>query len=242
MADDFVPGPGRRHRLRDRDRRTRQGRRRAALPRRRHRGPRRQGDLRQRLGAAGRRQVRPRAAAGRAVPDPGALRRRPGRRAGRAGDAGPASGATGRCSTSTPSRPATSSPGPPSWRCPTWRSPPAASASRPCRRSEIDEASHDRRAVHDPLARRARPGPRRGRRRLLVVRRRARHERLHLHRPGRRLHRRRRRGLALRRHRRDVRPAARRRAVPGAARCSTTSREPATPSGTSRACSTARSG
>ncbi len=49
-----------------------------------------------------------------------------------------------------------------------------------------------------------------------VVRRRARHERLHLHRPRDRLHRRRRRRGDLRRRRRDVRPAARRRALPRA--------------------------
>ena len=73
------------------------------------------------------------------------------------------------------------------------------------------------RAVHGPLARRARPGARAGRRRLLGVRRRARPERLHVHRPGDRLHRRRRRGRHLRRDRRDVRPAARRRPGPGAA-------------------------
>ena len=83
------------------------------------------------------------------------------------------------------------------------------------------------------------PAPRRGRRRLLDVGRRARHERLHLHRPGHRLHRRRRRGLALRRHRRDVRPAARRRPVPGAAHDRRASRRAATPSSTSRTCSTA---
>ena len=41
----------------------------------------RPGVVRQRVGAAGRRQVRPRPAAGRAVPGAGALRRHPGRRA-----------------------------------------------------------------------------------------------------------------------------------------------------------------
>ena len=51
------------------------------------------------------------------------------------------------------------------------------------------------RAVHDPLARRARPQARQGHRRVLGVGRRARHERLDLHRPGHRLDRcRRRRG------------------------------------------------
>ena len=61
---------------------------------------------------------------------------------------------------------------------------------------EVDRGAHDRRAVHDPLARRARPAARRGRRRLLGVRRRARHERLDVHRPGDRLHRRGRRRRA----------------------------------------------
>ena len=74
---------------------------------------------------------------------------------------------------------------------------------------------HDRRALHEALARRARPAARQGRRRLLHLRRRARHERLDVHRPGRRLHRRRRGRLHLLRHRRAVRPAARRRARPG---------------------------
>ena len=71
---------------------------------------------------------------------------------------------------------------------------------------------HDHRAVHDPLARRARPEARAGDRRLLGVRSRARHERLHVHRSRHRLHRRRRRRGDVRRDRRDVRPAARRRA------------------------------
>ena len=76
----------------------------------------------------------------------------------------------------------------------------------------------DRRAVHDPLARRARPrATSQAVDAYLVVGRRARHERLHLHRPRHRLHRRRRRRLAVRRDRRDVRPAARRRPVPRAA-------------------------
>ena len=53
-----------------------------------------------------------RAAAGRAVPDPGALRRRPGRRAERAGHARARSGAAASCSTSATSRPARTSPAP----------------------------------------------------------------------------------------------------------------------------------
>ena len=79
--------------------------------------------------------------------------------------------------------------------------------------SEVDKGQHHRRAVHDPLARRARPPARRGRRRLLGLRGRARHERLHLHRPRDRLDRRRRRRLPVRGRRRHVRPAARRRPV-----------------------------
>ena len=59
--------------------------------------------------------------------------------------------------------------------------------------------------------RRGRPHPRQGDRRLLELGRRARHERLHLHRPRDHLHRRRRGRRVLRRHRRDERPAARRR-------------------------------
>ena len=51
-------------------------------------------------------------AAGRAVPDPGAHRRRPRRRAGRAGDARAGAGATARCSTSATRRPASSWPAP----------------------------------------------------------------------------------------------------------------------------------
>ncbi len=85
----------------------------------------------------------------------------------------------------------------------------AAVAHRPVR--------HDHRAVHDALARRARPGAHQGRRRLLRLRRRARHERLDVHRPRDRLHRRRRRRRDVRRDRRDERPAARRRPGPRAA-------------------------
>ena len=50
--------------------------------------------------------------AGRAVPAARALRRRPRRRAERAGDAVAVLGACVRCSTSTTTRPATTSPGP----------------------------------------------------------------------------------------------------------------------------------
>ena len=81
----------------------------------------------------------------------------------------------------------------------------------------VDEASTIVERFMVALARRARPAARGRRRRLLDLGRRARHERLHLHRPGHRLHRCGRRGLAVRRHRRDERPAARRRPLPGAA-------------------------
>ena len=58
---------------------------------------------------------------------------------------------------------------------------------------------------------------RRGHRRILGVGRRARHERLHLHRPGDRIHRRGRLCVAVRCDRRDVRAAAWRRSGQGAA-------------------------
>ena len=125
-------------------------------------------------------------------------------------------GAWSSCSTSATSRPATTSPASRSSRCRSSPSRARGLGMPVVPQSEIDKAEDDRRAVHDPLARRARPGPRQGGRRLLRLRGRARHERLHLHRPGDRLHRRRRRRLDLRRHRRAVRPAARRRALPGA--------------------------
>ena len=72
--------------------------------------------------------------------------------------------------------------------------------------------------VPHPLARRGRPQARPRDRRLLVLGRRARHERLDLHRPRHHLDRRRRGGRVLRRHRRDVAArctAARRRACSG---------------------------
>ena len=171
--------------------------------------------VRQRLGPAGRRQVRPGPAAGRAVPDPGALRRHPGRRAVRGRDARAGLGPAASCSTSTTSRPARTSPGP-SVMALSFVAQSARGLGLPMVPQKRDrQGRDDRRAVHDPLARRARPAARQGRRRLLHLRRRARHERLDLHRPRRRLHRRRRRGLHLRRDRRAVRPAARRRARPG---------------------------
>ena len=67
-----------------------------------------------------------------------------------------------------------------------------------------------------PLARRGRPAPRPRDRRLLDERRRARDERVDVHRARRRLHRRRRRRRAVGRRRRALRPAARRRAQPRA--------------------------
>ena len=55
--DRGTPRARGRRRVRDRDRRARQGRLRAALPRRRHRGHRRPGPVRERLGPADRRQL-----------------------------------------------------------------------------------------------------------------------------------------------------------------------------------------
>ena len=72
--------------------------------------------------------------------------------------------------------------------------------------------------------------------------RRARHERLHLHRAGDRLDRRRRRRRALRRDRRDERPAARRRAVPRARHDRGGREARRRPRRTSRSCSTTGSG
>ena len=180
-------------------------------------------------------------AAGRAVPGAGALRRHPRRRAvrgrharavlgprpaarhlRRAGPRGPRPGLGDRAVVRRPVRP---------------RPRPAGRAAEGDRQGD-----HDRRAVHEALARRARPAPRQGRRRVLHLRRRARHERLHVHRPGRRLHRRRRGRLHLLRHRRAVRPAARRRAVPGAAHDRGGRAQRRRRAATSRACSTAASG
>ena len=207
--------PGGRRRLRDRDRRARQGRFSAALPRRRHRGPGRPRLLRQRLGPAGRRAASPRPAAGGAVPGAGALRRHPGRRAERARDARAGVGA--RAAARHRRQPGARRPRPLLGdrdvvrRAVGPRPRPADGAAEAHRR-----VRDRRRAVHGPLARRAGPGTRQGGRRLLRLRRRARHERLDVHRARHRLDRRRRRGLPVRCGRRAVRPAARRRAVAGA--------------------------
>ncbi len=80
----------------------------------------------------------------------------------------------------------------------------------------VDQGAHAGREVPDPLEGRGRPQARPRDRRLLVLGRRARHERLDLHRPRHHLDRCRRRGGVLRRDRRDERPAARRRPGPGA--------------------------
>ena len=81
----------------------------------------------------------------------------------------------------------------------------------PIPQAEVDKAQVDPRALPDPLARRGRPAPREGNRRLLDLRGRARDERLDLHGARDRLDRRRRGGRALRGGGRPVRPAARRR-------------------------------
>ena len=73
-------------------------------------------------------------------------------------------------------------------------------------------------------------------------RRRARHERLHVHRPGDHLHRRRRGRRVLRRDRRDERPAARRRAVAGARHDRGGREDRRRRRRTSRGCSTTASG
>ena len=54
----------------------------------------------------------------------------------------------------------------------------------------VDEATSPRRGISHPLARRAGSAARQGARRVLGERGRARHERLHVHRPGNRVHRR----------------------------------------------------
>ena len=104
----------------------------------------------------------------------------------------------------------------------------------PVPQSEVDKATLDPRALPDPLARRGRPRPRQGDRRLLDLGRRARHERLDVHRPRRRLDRRRRRRRAVRRRRRAVGPAARRRARARAEDARRRSSGPATPRSGSR--------
>ncbi len=62
----------------------------------------------------------------------------------------------------------------------------------PVPQEEMDRGALDPRALPHPLARRGQPRPREGDRRLLDLRRRARHQRLDVHRAHRRLHRRRR--------------------------------------------------
>ena len=100
----------------------------------------------------------------------------------------------------------------------------------------------DPRALPDPLARRGRPRPRQGDRRLLDLGGRARHERLDLHGARDRLHRRGRRRGAERRRRRALGPAARRRAGARAEDARRGRGRSATPSSTSRTRSTAASG
>ena len=86
----------------------------------------------------------------------------------------------------------------------------------PVPQTDVDRGDQHRRALPHPLARRGRPRPREGDRRLLDLGRRARHERLDLHRPRRRLDRRRLRRGPVERRRRPERAAARRRSVAGA--------------------------
>ncbi len=185
----------------------------APLPRRRHRGPGRARLLRQRLGPARRRGLQPRPAAGGALPDPGPLRGHPRRRAVRARHArtrlGPETPPGHRCRAG-PRRPRPRRRhGPVLRRLVGPRPGPAHGPATGDRQGAVR-----RRTLHDPLARRARPQARRRGRRLLDLRRRARHERVHLHRPRHRLHRRGRGGGPLRRRGSHVRPAARRRPLP----------------------------
>ncbi len=200
-------GPARtggRRRLRDRDRRAGQGRLRAALPRRGHRADRRQGAVRERLEPAPRRPLGPGPAAGPGLQHPGPHRRHPRRRPGRDRDAGsrvrlPAGLRHHR-------RPGPRGPlpgrrdGAVVRRAGRARPPPAGRAPERGRQGQ-----HARGAVHDPLEGRGRPDARQGDRRLLELRRRARHERLDVHRSRHHLDRRRRRRGVLRCHRRDER-------------------------------------
>ena len=98
---------------------------------------------------------------------------------------------------------------------------------------------HDRRALPPALARRGAPRPRQGDRRVLDLRRRARHERLDVHRARHHLDGRRRRRRDVRRRRRAVRPAARRRALARADDARRGRRAWATPTPGSRPPSTA---
>ena len=210
-------GPRGRRGLRDRDRRAGQGRRLTPLPRRGHRGTRRPRVLRSRLGAARRQRVRPRPPVRRGGRAAGTHRRRPSRRAERRRGARRAVGPAPAATTSRRSRPARTSAGPARSCC---RSSPSPRGARTCR--PFRSASWTRRAAPAEafLVRwRGEPDPaaREGARRLLGERGRARHERLHVHRPGDRVHRRRRGRRPVRRGRRAVRAAARRRAGPGAA-------------------------
>ena len=112
----------------------------------------------------------------------------------------------------------------------------------PVPQREVDQATLDPRALPRPLARRGRPRPRAGDRRLLDLGRRARHERLDLHRAGGRVDRARtwRPRCPAPSARSPARStAARRRACCG---CSTRSSGPATPSAGCGRCSTAASG
>ena len=197
--------PRRRRRLRHRDRRARQGGRRAALSRRGHRGARRQRRRSSRSGACW-----STASSSRACRPPSRIRS-PSARATRAWTCSPRWRMLGpgvglraadrhlRRGRARPARPRVGDGavvrGPVGAR----RRPPARAAERG-RQGDLDPG-----AVPDPLARRGRPRPRQGDRRLLDLGRRARHERLHVHRARGRLDRRRRRRRAVGRRRRAVR-------------------------------------
>ena len=202
-------GPGRRGRLRDRDRRARQSRRRAALSRRGHRGSGGRRSLRAGVGPAGRRPLQTGAAPRRTAPADGALGRPARGRAGGLGDARPGVGLQ-------PADRHLRRAGP---REPRARLGDGALVRRPVRarrRAAAGSPGGDRprrldpRAFPDPLARRGQPRSREGDRRLLGLRRRARGQRLHLRRPHHRLHRRRCGCRAVGRGGSALRPAPRR--------------------------------
>ena len=92
---------------------------------------------------------------------------------------------------------------------------PVGARRRPAARPAVRDrpGKHDPRALSAALARRGQPRPREGDRRLLDLGRRARDERLHVHRPCRGIDGRGRRGGAVRGRRGPLRAAARRRAL-----------------------------
>ena len=204
--------PRGRRRLRDRDRRAGQGGRRAALSRRRHRGPRRPRAVRAGLGPAGRRHARARAC------------RRPSRIRSRSAPATRASTCRPRSRMLGPEwgfralididdAQARDDLARASVMALSFVAQSARGAGRPpVPQREIDKATSIPERFLIRWRGEADPDARQGDRRLLDLRRRARHERVDVHRPRRRLDRRGRRRRAVGRRRRALGPAARRRA------------------------------